>query len=613
MAENNTVELIVKIIDEATAPITNLIGGLDHLSKSLLGLSLGQLGGFAGVAAGIKLFISESSEAQDATVRLDRLYNAFSKTIGVTRQELRNFAEQTGRTSRFSTAEITGMQATLVRFGSLTGDTLRQAEQATVGLGIQLGNLGQASMLVSRALANPEQSTRMLMMAGIKLEPVQQRLIKQFMELGQQAKADQVILDELMKRYGKAATEDLNTFSGAWSHLKNSFKEMFDLQGPLASFTSAINLLADGFQKLLPPDPAKRVDELKKKLKELTDVLNIRQAGGAPVGGLQSQIAALNKELLAAQWENFRVNRGNLGAGNASDRMEEVTVVGDPKKAEKAYKDAAEAAKKAVEDQKQLMEDYKKLLDQYNEDTMTALEKEQEAWHIFDNKVGLQVAEREITAEEGAKRRKERTDEMLQEIQPTVHMIQLAKQPLDELSKQQIQAVKNIQDAFAAAFMSIGHGIRGMADAFLNAIKNMVAQALAANLTQALFGSIDPATGARSGGSSWGSAILQAGTMALFAGLAEGGTTGGGPVWVGEKGPELLVPPAGSQVFNRSQLSGMGGGMNYAPITNIVIQPKDGDVASIRQEFYSAMEMNNKKQKSEIYDTMYRNRLGRMR
>lgn len=603
-AIDNVVELVIRVVDEATAPIRNLVNGLDRLSKTVLGISLNELTGWGGLAAGIRLFVKESAGAQDATVRLDRLYSAFSNTIGVTRQELKNFAEAAANTSRFSSTEITQAQATLIRFGTLTGDTLKQAEQAAVDFGSHLGDVSQAAYILSRALAAPEQSTRMLMMAGIRLTPVQQENIKKFMELGQVVKADAIILDEFKKRYGGAAAEDLNTFSGAVKHLTNNFAELFNQQGPLHSFTTGIRELGDALGWLSGGTKMKDQEDLKKQIELLNKIIELRQKRGAPTAEYEKQRAELRKGL---DWTG--------GAAGASEHMEEITITGDPKKAEQAYKDQIAAAKKAAEEQKQLVEDYKKLLDSMNEDTQTSLEKDIQAWHKFENELNLLVAEGQITPEEARKRAKARTDEVLAEFQPTVQMIKATKAPLDEISKQQIQAVKNIQNAFANAFMSIGSGIKGMLNAFLNAIKQMVAEALAANLVEALFGSISPTTGTMSGGTSWGAALMGGLTGALtlgFGGLASGGTTGGGPVWVGERGPELLVPPAGSQVFNQQQLAGMGG-MHYAPVTNIVIQPKDGDVNTLRQELYSAIAINNKRQKDDIYYTLNRNGFGRMR
>jgi len=45
--------------------------------------------------------------------------------------------------------------------------------------------------------------------------------------------------------------------------------------------------------------------------------------------------------------------------------------------------------------------------------------------------------------------------------------------------------------------------------------------------------------------------------------MAHGGITRGGPILVGERGPEILSPPAGSRVTPNSQIGGGTGQINF--------------------------------------------------
>ena len=66
-------------------------------------------------------------------------------------------------------------------------------------------------------------------------------------------------------------------------------------------------------------------------------------------------------------------------------------------------------------------------------------------------------------------------------------------------------------------------------------------------------------------------ALKAAGTAFGIPGFAEGGNVkGGGPIMVGEKGPELFVPPSSGRIIPNNQL-GQGSGGNAvasAPTTN---------------------------------------------
>ena len=55
--------------------------------------------------------------------------------------------------------------------------------------------------------------------------------------------------------------------------------------------------------------------------------------------------------------------------------------------------------------------------------------------------------------------------------------------------------------------------------------------------------------------------------------FATGGITPGGTILVGEKGPELLSPPAGSRITPTNKLSAGGGNTYVQVINNTPIEP----------------------------------------
>jgi hypothetical protein len=125
------------------------------------------------------------------------------------------------------------------------------------------------------------------------------------------------------------------------------------------------------------------------------------------------------------------------------------------------------------------------------------------------------------------------------------------------------QAASNMQDAFAQfLFDPFENGLKGMLASFVNIIRQMISQIMAANILTAFFGQF----------------AGQAGFMGQFAaglgvqapgatpppGLATGGPMmGRQPYLVGEKGPEMIVPSKSSYVVPNNKLGG-GGGMNLS-------------------------------------------------
>lgn len=114
------------------------------------------------------------------------------------------------------------------------------------------------------------------------------------------------------------------------------------------------------------------------------------------------------------------------------------------------------------------------------------------------------------------------------------------------------RAAQNIQDAFADfLFDPFEDGIQGMLLGFLNALREMLAQALSFQILTGIPGVGD--------------------FLGLTAKRAAGGPVfAGQPVLVGERGPELFIPGASGNIRSNAALSGdkMGGG-GHQFVTNI--------------------------------------------
>jgi len=153
------------------------------------------------------------------------------------------------------------------------------------------------------------------------------------------------------------------------------------------------------------------------------------------------------------------------------------------------------------------------------------------------------------------------------------------------------QAARNMQTSFAQfLFDPFAEGIRGMLKGFVDMIRKMVAEIMAAQILKALFGGLGDMFGGGLG-SFFGS---MAGSFG--GGLASGGpATGGTPYLVGENGPELFVPGASGTIMPNSALAGGGVTLNYtidargadasrimAMLPPLLKQTKDQAVAEIR-------------------------------
>lgn len=108
---------------------------------------------------------------------------------------------------------------------------------------------------------------------------------------------------------------------------------------------------------------------------------------------------------------------------------------------------------------------------------------------------------------------------------------------------------------------------------------------------------------------------IVSGIGALFGASAGGGSLPAGtPRWVGEEGPELIVPGPGLMAYNQRQLAYAGGSstsLNYAPTYNVKIEGARDDRA-IMAQVAAFVTREDAKGKVEIMEMLRRNGFGRM-
>lgn len=146
------------------------------------------------------------------------------------------------------------------------------------------------------------------------------------------------------------------------------------------------------------------------------------------------------------------------------------------------------------------------------------------------------------------------------------------KQTVDFMQSVWDSAAKNMETSLADfLFDPFKDGLNGMLLGFVNMIKRMAAEALAANIMQSLFGQKNASGGYNLGGGSLGSFVSSIGK---FFGFADGGYHSGGLRLVGERGPELeATGPA--RIYNAQQTRRMLSGAQAAPSNIRIINAFD--------------------------------------
>lgn len=205
------------------------LGGLGSLAQVVPGgLGTVATGGFAAVVSllGAKS-LSEFAAAEQLYARLEAVLKATGYAAGFTAEQLKEQASQLQSQTTFTDNAITEAQIFLSTLKDIKGDTFTEVMHAAADLAIVMDtDLPSAAQALGRALVDPENGLGRLQRAGITLSESQKTQVASFMKLGEVAKAQQIILDEVASRTGGAAAAAADTLSGRWEKLKNEASKL---------------------------------------------------------------------------------------------------------------------------------------------------------------------------------------------------------------------------------------------------------------------------------------------------------------------------------------------------------------------------------------------------
>ena len=168
-----------------------------------------------------------------------------------------------------------------------------------------------------------------------------------------------------------------------------------------------------------------------------------------------------------------------------------------------------------------------------------------------------------------------------------------AKAATEELTRQQenMKAIADtIRDSFSGAFMSMVDGTKSVKDAFRDMARNIIMKLYEVLVVQRLVNGIMGFVG-----KAFPALAPYINTAAMG-----GPVTGGKPVLVGERGPELMVPSRNAQVVPNNQLG--GGGVTVVQNINV----STGVQQTVRAEIKSLMPQIADSAKAAVFDAQRR-------
>lgn len=237
---------VVRLLEEirdaarkAQGPIDDQRTGFDKLKDSIFNVrsAIATLG----IGLAMKSVVSNIIEAERASAQLEAAIKSTGGAAGVTADQVRQMATQMQRTTTVSDDAVIAMSAVLLQFDKLGKDTFPRASAAIVDMSVRMGtDLQSAALQVGKALQDPIEGLSALSRAGVQFTDSQQRIIKHLVETNRLATAQGLILGELEKKFGGAATAAAGTLGGSLEQLKNAFGDLLEGEGSAPELTASV-------------------------------------------------------------------------------------------------------------------------------------------------------------------------------------------------------------------------------------------------------------------------------------------------------------------------------------------------------------------------------------
>ncbi|WP_276224961.1 phage tail length tape measure family protein [Pasteurella multocida] len=391
-------------------------GSIDLTKVALRGLAVtaGVVAtAFAAVSAAAVQGISIYAETERYMARTEAQLKATGAAVGFTASELDKFARSVAMNTLASTDGIRNAMSVLMTFKSVTGDIFKQ----TISLAQDLAEVFKTDVAsearnLGRALETPTEAVSILKRKGIELSESQQELIKKFVESGEKAKAQELILHELQKRVGgagQAAANDtvtgaLDTLGQVTQELKEEFAKA---TGITDFFKKSVNGLAKAFiwlrEKIAgPSDMEAYVNELEQSIKKNEELLKLKKQQALLASSTQYWSTSSNDAEIQRLENGLARQRGILAEARAKLKEQEKKALAQQNEALKIQannelKERQKASAASINElNKRLVTRREKLDAQYNKDIKMieslTLSKEQIEEQGFQNIEALRKA-----------------------------------------------------------------------------------------------------------------------------------------------------------------------------------------------------------------------------
>jgi len=212
-----------------------------RLGSAIKGVGATLIGGFA-----FGSLVQNAMKFENAMTQLEAVLKSTNSAAGVTAKQLEEAARGYQRITVFADDAVIAAQAVLLTFTRIRGGQFAQATEQVLNLSTALKtDLQSSALLIGKALNDPVRGITALTRSGIQFTAEQKKLIKSFIEMGDVAGAQTIILKELEVQFGGSAEAARNTLGGAIEGLKHALGEILEPRSGLPGAAAQLNAMTE--------------------------------------------------------------------------------------------------------------------------------------------------------------------------------------------------------------------------------------------------------------------------------------------------------------------------------------------------------------------------------
>lgn len=233
-------------------PTSALTQTTDQLLQKWAGISLQGatvIGAIGAVGTALIGSAKAAMEAETANARLEAVIRATGGQAGVTAGEIGDLATEIQRSTGIADEHVKSAAAVLLTYQTINKDIFPKTLSLAADLSVMLGtDMSSAARTLGKALEDPVGSMGALKKAGVVLKPEIEANIKAMVEMGDQAGAQSLLLQELEKRIGGVAVAMGQTAAGSIEIMKQEIGDTAEVIG--TTFLPIIKAFTSGVQGL---------------------------------------------------------------------------------------------------------------------------------------------------------------------------------------------------------------------------------------------------------------------------------------------------------------------------------------------------------------------------